>query len=387
MLFTKPLTTGLILATLAAVTHGRAIQYPKHVTDDLSEREFFDLNTIEENHFEPESHLALLGDQPFKRAPPRVTRPGREGEGTGQDGGGAQTGGGSQQGGGSQTGGNRQEGAGAPPATNPGPGPAAPDGTPPLAAYADIPPNFNNPNRVPGQTVLPNEIPNQPGLSTDAADAARRVSFQRFVNWDIQSSNIIPRDIHYLFYVGDRARDTRIDFKNDFNSGKHREGLPADDRNFIVDNTNVYTGIDTGADKVPVPAGQTKDIWLGLLESYGTAKRAAARGGIVRVLVDEKPGTNAPNRDRLNEEGSFFYNFELATLTAPDSRIQSIQAYGATFVNGARGFTPPTEIWRAGQPQMGKTPNWIEGTKPKDQRTGVPEEDDLFDIGDLLKRA
>jgi hypothetical protein len=124
---------------------------------------------------------------------------------------------------------------------------------------------------------------------------------------------------------------------------------------------------------------------MGMLESYGTAKRAATRGGIVRVLVDEKPNTNTPNQDRLNQDGSYFYNFELAMLTAPDSRIQSIQAYGAKLdsATGVRGFTPPTEIWRAGSPPMGKAPDWEEGTKPVEGRTGVPEADDVFDFSDL----
>lgn len=316
-----------------------------------------------------------------KRAPPRITRPGRDGDGSSQDGSGAQTGGGAQEGGGSQTGGNRQDGdntPAAPPAANPAPqAPAAPAV---LAAYADIPPNFNNINRVPGQTVLPNEIPGHTGLSTNADDAPRRLSFQRFVNWDIQSSSLVARDSHYLFYVGDKAKDVRLDFKREFNEGGHREGLDPNDKNRIVDNTDIYTGITMGPDKVPSVPNKGDDIWLSMLESYGTAKRAAGRGGIVRVIVDEKPGTNTPNRDRLNEEGSFFYNFELATLTAPGSRIQSIQAYGAKTVNGVRSFTPPTEIWRAGSPQMGKQPDWIAGTVPKEQRTGVPEEDDLIDL-------
>lgn len=240
--------------------------------------------------------------------------------------------------------------------------------------------------------MLPNEIPAQRGLSTSAEDAPIRASFQRFVNWDIQSSNLVGRDSHYLFYVGDKARNTRLDFRNEFNGQNlHKEGLDANDKNRLIDNTDIYTGLAIGDDKVPQPPhkpGATgADNWMGMLESYGTAKRAAARGGIVRVLVDEKPGTNTPNRDRLNQEGSYFYNFELATLTAPGTRIQSIRAYGAKEDNGVSSFTPSQEIWSAGQPQMGKTPDWIEGTKPVDQRTGVPEEDDLIDLGDFRKLA
>lgn len=255
------------------------------------------------------------------------------------------------------------------------------------------------PGRVPGQDVLPNEIPAFRGLDTGADDAARRASFRRFLNCDIQSSNKVQPGSHFLLYLGTVAKEARQPFKNGFNlERKHKEFLDPNDQSPLVDNTNVYTGIRTGDDLVSVPPGSNSDIWLSILKSYGIAKRAAARGGTVRILVDAKPDKSV-NKDRLSQEGSFFHNFELGVVTGPGSNVERIIAYGARGIPdpqnpgktllGEFTFSPPEEIWRAGQPQIGKTPDFAEGTLPQEQRTKLDESDDdsdLIDLGDFKRR-
>jgi hypothetical protein len=424
MLLSKPFTAGLVLITLSTLSQGRVIQPSTQngqIADPAIRAETLAGTKPDICHFYPDLVSCTEGlgfdirdSYHWKRAPPRV-RPGKHDENTPQDGSSSQTGGGAQEGGGAQTGGknpNEEETStqndddtpsAPPPAIKPPTDPVAPAAPTVLAAYADVPKDFNVPGRVPGQDVLPNEIPAFRGLSTSAEDAARRASFQRFVNWDIQSSNLIPPGSHYLLFLGDTARASRMTFKNEFNiQRKHTDNLSPNDQGRVVDNSDVYTGIALGDDMVPVPpsmagAGSVSgDHWLSMLESYGMAKRAAARGGTVRVLVDTNEGTNTVNRNRLFQEGSFFHNFELGVVTGPDTQVQSVLAYGAREVKipdpvpGNRfqmrqvwTFTPPEQIWSTGQPQIGKTPDWIDGTIPKENREGFREGDDLIDLDDL----
>jgi hypothetical protein len=424
MLLSKPLTAGIVLIALSALSQGRVIQpstQDGHIADLAIRAETLAGTTPDICHFHQDlisctegPVLDVLDSYHWKRAPPRV-RPGKNDENTPQDGSSSQTGGEAQDGGGAQTGGKKQDEedtqtstqndddtpSAPPPVIRPPTDPVAPAAPTVLAAYTDVPKDFNVPGRAPGQDVLPNEIPDFRGLSTSAEDAARRASFQRFVNWDIQSSNLIPPGSHYLLFLGDTARASRITFKNEFNiQRKHTDNLSPNDQSRVVDNTDVYNGIALGDDMVPVPpsmaGSESRNHWLSMLESYGMAKRAAARGGTVRVLVDTNVGTNTVNRDRLFQEGSFFHNFELGVVTGPDTQVQSVLAYGARDVTvpdpvpGNRfqtrqvwTFTPPEQIWSTGQPQLGKTPDWIDGTIPKDNREGFREEDELINLGDF----
>jgi hypothetical protein len=439
MLLSKPLTAGLVLIALSAVSQGRVIQPSKengHYTPIRAET--LASTGSDFCRFHPEwadctGGLAFDVRDSYhsKRAPPKITRPGKGDEPSEQDGSGAQTGEGTQSGDGAQTGGDKKDGEdpdapppdAPPPATNPVDAPVTPGPPPVLPAFADIPADFSAPGRVPGTDVLPNEIPSFKGLSDSPEDAARVASFRRFLNFDIRSSNIIQPDSHFLLYIGDNAAFSRTTFRNEFDiERKHQENVLPNDLGRIIDNTDVYTGLKSGDDKVPTPPQPTLDItitdkdrdgiWLSMLESYGVSKRAAQRGGTVRVLIETKPAqvygakefglenTNAINKGKLFQEGSFFYNFELNVLTGPGTQVKSVYAYGATkvtvrvhdplpddefhFKDESRWeFTKGEEIWNAerGDAPLGKEPNWIEGTLPEEERPLPEGDDDLIDLG------
>jgi hypothetical protein len=316
-----------------------------------------------------------------KRAPPR---PGKGGDDV-QDGSNAQTG--TQSGGDTQTGGNTQEGAqtggdrpnnnpDAPPSTGPADTAGAPPGVAPLAPYADIPSGFDfkKDNRVPGENKLPQEIPPHRGLGESAEDAPLRASFQRFVNWDIQSSVNFPANSHFLLFLGQDARNLRATWKPEFNNErKHTDGLSPDDNGPLIDAEDLYKGIKTGDDSVPVPPGKDVDApgnWMSMLQSYGVAKRAAQKGGIVRVLaegtLDPATGQKVVYKDRLFQEGSYFTNFELNVVTSRESKVESVVAYNTLDPNGQ-----PETIWRSGEEPLGKEPDWIAGTLPDSERTPI----------------
>jgi hypothetical protein len=108
-----------------------------------------------------------------------------------------------------------------------------------------------------------------------------------------------------------------------------------------------------------------------MLQSYGVAQRAAQNDRPVRVLVEGKNGVY--NRDRLLQEGSFFYNFELWIVTSPASRVPNVLVYRADAPDQAG-----VEIWKRGMPPMGKKPDFIAGTLPEERRKQVsPEPIDL----------
>ena len=125
-------------------------------------------------------------------------------------------------------------------------------------------------------------------------------SFRRFLNFDIHSSNIIQPDSHFLLYVGNNAAFSRTTFRNEFDVGrKHQYNVLPNDLGRIIDNTDLYTGLESGGEKVPTPPQSNLDItitdkdrdgiWLYMLELYGVSKRAAHRGGTVRALIETKP--------------------------------------------------------------------------------------------------
>ncbi|KAF1838509.1 hypothetical protein BDW02DRAFT_644532 [Decorospora gaudefroyi] len=363
MLFSKPFTAGLVLAALLAISHARAID------KELCLYEPNDAACAEN----PTLHVSAGSLR--SRAPPRV--PGRPGDDVG-DGTGAQTGnqqaggnqGGKQDGESAQTG---NQGAGGTPGA---PGPAnAGQGTvnlpPPLAPYADLPANYQpRVNGVPGRDTLPNEIPNFNGISPSADDAFRRASMQRLINWDIQSS-ITFNQPNYLLFNGREARDARVPFKADFNNN-NREGVNMNNKGTLIDVDDVYRNQARGDDAIPIPEGWDPNNWHGILQSYGIAQRAAQNDRTVRVLVEGKDGVYS--RDRLLQEGSYFYNFELWTITSPSSRVPNVVVYRADAPNEAG-----VEVWRRGMPPMGKRPDFIAGTLPDSQRVEVIS--DLIDLG------
>ncbi|KAF1949710.1 hypothetical protein CC80DRAFT_497281 [Byssothecium circinans] len=364
MLFSKPLTAGLVLVALSTISHARAID------KDLCLYEPNDAACAER----PTLHVS--DGSLSKRAPPRG--PGRAGDDSG-DGTGAQTG--NQQSGGNQNG--RQDGdtaqtgnqgaGGTPGAAGPANAGQRAGGLPPAhPAYADLPANYQpRPNGVPGKDTLPNQIPNFNGLSTSADDAIRRVSMQRHINWDIQSS-VTFIEPNYLLWVGDIARGARHEFKLGFNNN-NREGVNVNYRGRLVDAEDVYSNHARGDEMIPIPDGRIPENWQAILQSYGIAQRAAQNDRTVRVLVEGKNGVYS--RDRLLQEGSIFYNIELWIITSPPSRVPNVMVYRADAPNEAG-----VEIWRQGMPPMGRRPDFIAGTSPDFQRTHVsPEPIDLND--------
>jgi hypothetical protein len=205
---------------------------------------------------------------------------------------------------------------------------------------------------------------------------------QRLINWDIQSSRTFNQP-NYLLFVGQPARTALNDFKTAFNAN-NREGVNVNmntpnvpNRGVLVDVDDVYRGQVRGDDAISIPPSYGGDNWHGILQSYGVAQRAAQNPRTVRVLVEGK--NDAYSRDRLLQEGSYFYNFELWTITSPQSRVPNVVVYRADAPN-----LPGVEIWRRGQPPMGKRPDFIAGTTPEDQRKSVSPEP--FDLGDAFRR-
>lgn len=235
---------------------------------------------------------------------------------------------------------------------------------------------FSEANRVPGVDKLPLETPAHKGLEQGSA---LRASYERFRNWDIQGSDIIPPESHYLFFTGQKVRrEPRREFQrvfNDISNAQFREGLDPDDTGKIFYAADLYKGLDNNQLQVPeekkiVPAGSTLseaamiDSWVGQLASYGLAKRAAQKGGIVRIIADGNGATPSQvDGNALFQEGSYWWNFEAETLTNSDSRVTKILAYNVDDFNMA-----PKEVWAQGQPSIGKTPDWAEGTLPREKR-------------------
>jgi hypothetical protein len=149
MLFSKPLTAGLVLVALSAISHGRVIH--KNLC----------LYQPNGNAFAEIPTLHVSDGSPIRRAPPKALGRGGDdvGDGTGAQGGNQQPGGsqgGKQDGDSAQTG-NQGAGGTAGAATPANAGQNAGGLQPPIAAYADLPVNYQpRPNAVPGTDTLPN---------------------------------------------------------------------------------------------------------------------------------------------------------------------------------------------------------------------------------------
>lgn len=222
--------------------------------------------------------------------------------------------------------------------------------------YAPLPDGAPLPEgRVPGVNCLPTEIPDFVGLEVGNP---RRDIFQRFLNYDLQAAPPTPPGSHFLLFRGDSARAHRVQFKEEFRQGLHREGLADDDTGPLIDVTDIYTGLDTQSLGV-LP----EDIvWFtSALQSYGTAKRAAQDGRTLRILVDghrEPTGelTDAVNAELIYQTGTFLWQFELWDVTT-SQRFDEIVVYNADDLS-----RPPVTIWTMGRPPLGERPDWIEGT-------------------------
>ncbi|OIW25646.1 hypothetical protein CONLIGDRAFT_635467 [Coniochaeta ligniaria NRRL 30616] len=217
------------------------------------------------------------------------------------------------------------------PFANPAPGAALPAG------------------RVPGQNVLPRDIPDYVGLEEGTAG---RAAYQRFLNYDLQGSRLAPPNARYLFFSEQEARNVRMQFKNEFNQGLHRELLGPNDQGQLIDVTDIYTTDGIPVDRWQVPAG-TEDWFQSAELSLGTAQRAAQDGGTVHVI-----GPSMEAKNNVLNTASIFNKYELWILSNGEgtSKVDQILLRNAKNIN-----LPPVVIWTSGEGPIGTKPEFIVG--------------------------